>query len=159
MFTQPRTHYLVQGKADGKTALGSFDGALRDAGVGDLNLIKVSSIIPPESQRKEGKPRIPKGTLTPVAYAYRTSSKPGQRIAAAIAIAYSSRYGMCSLIMEVSTEDMSLKSTIDLVSKMAVHGMRERDESVDKVETIGAECIVPGKTFSTVFAGVVLYNS
>jgi arginine decarboxylase len=37
------------GRGTGRTRLAAFDAALRDAGVGDFNLIRLSSVIPPHS--------------------------------------------------------------------------------------------------------------
>ncbi|MFO0703922.1 MAG: pyruvoyl-dependent arginine decarboxylase [Patescibacteria group bacterium] len=41
--------YLKSGKGLGKTRIGAFDAALKDAGVYNYNLIRLSSIIPPGS--------------------------------------------------------------------------------------------------------------
>lgn len=49
-------HYtLVGGSGEGATRLNAFDAALLDAGVGNTNLIKLSSILPPglEYRRRE----------------------------------------------------------------------------------------------------------
>ena len=48
----PSYYTIVSGKGFGKYALTSFDNALLDAGVGDYNLIKVSSILPARCQYK-----------------------------------------------------------------------------------------------------------
>ena len=37
---------ITSGKAEGPSKLNAFDNALLDAGIGDVNLIKVSSILP-----------------------------------------------------------------------------------------------------------------
>ncbi len=81
-----RRLYLVAGKAEGATPLNAFDNALLDAGIGDVNLIKVSSIVPPGSEVTLTKPDLPRGALVPCVYIERTSEKPGQRIAAALAV-------------------------------------------------------------------------
>lgn len=41
---------ISHGTGEGPTPLAAFDAALREAGVGDYNLIVLSSVIPPESQ-------------------------------------------------------------------------------------------------------------
>ena len=81
-----RKLYLVAGKAEGGTPLNAFDNALLDAGIGDVNLIKVSSIIPPGAEVVMEKPNLPKGALVPCVYAERTSDKPGEKIAVALAV-------------------------------------------------------------------------
>jgi pyruvoyl-dependent arginine decarboxylase len=61
-----RKLYLVAGKAEGGTPLNAFDNALLDAGIGDVNLIKVSSIIPPGAEVVMEKPNLPKGCVSAV---------------------------------------------------------------------------------------------
>jgi arginine decarboxylase len=81
-----RKLYLVAGKAEGGTPLNAFDNALLDAGIGDVNLIKVSSIVPPGAEVVMEKPNLPKGALVPCVYAELTSDKPGEKIAVALAV-------------------------------------------------------------------------
>lgn len=52
--------YLCTGLGSGPTKLSAFDSALNDAGVANYNLIKLSSVIPPNSKIKEVK-----GSLSP----------------------------------------------------------------------------------------------
>lgn len=61
--------FLVAGTGvSNVSALNAFDFALIDAGVGDANIIRLSSILPPNFTQIE--PRKPKpGALLPVAYA------------------------------------------------------------------------------------------
>jgi arginine decarboxylase len=46
----PSKFDLVVGSGEGATPLNSFDAALLDAGIGNLNLVRVSSILPPGAQ-------------------------------------------------------------------------------------------------------------
>ncbi len=41
---------VTYGKGIGKTELSAFDAALWDAGIGDYNLVTLSSVIPPDSR-------------------------------------------------------------------------------------------------------------
>ena len=41
---------ITSGKSEGPSKLNAFDNSLLDAGIGDVNLIKVSSIIPADSE-------------------------------------------------------------------------------------------------------------
>ena len=41
--------YITTGQGQGQTEISAFDAALRDAGIANFNLIKLSSIIPPNS--------------------------------------------------------------------------------------------------------------
>ena len=70
------------GHAEGGTTLNAFDNALLAAGIGNINLIKVSSILPPEVPVIE-LPKIKPGAIVPTAYAAMTSETPGETVAAA----------------------------------------------------------------------------
>lgn len=88
MLPTPTTYSLVSAAVEGLTPLTAFDRALLSAGIGNLNLLKVSSILPPGAVFVE-RLSIPPGSLLPVAYAALTSAVPGELIAAAVAIGHS----------------------------------------------------------------------
>ncbi|MFY9140965.1 MAG: arginine decarboxylase, pyruvoyl-dependent [Thermacetogeniaceae bacterium] len=88
MFPVPNKFKLVVGHGEGRTPLNAFDAALIDAGIGNLNLVRVSSILPPDAQYTPDL-WIPPGTPTFTAYGYLTSTTPGQLIAAAIGVGIS----------------------------------------------------------------------
>src|SRR6185295_17996686 len=74
------------GHAEGGSPLNAFDNALLAAGIGNINLLKVSSILPPDVPVVD-LPKILPGALVPTAYAAITSEKPGQTVAAAVGYA------------------------------------------------------------------------
>src|SRR3977135_996179 len=69
--------------AEGSTPLNAFDNALLAAGIGNVNLIKVSSILPPGIELV-ALPRIKPGALVPTAYAAIPSGVPGVVVGAAV---------------------------------------------------------------------------
>lgn len=77
---------LVSGAAEGATELGAFDGALLAAGIGDLNLVRVTSIVPAHVEYRSEVPRLPKGAFVLVVYGARTSSVAGETVAAAVGV-------------------------------------------------------------------------
>jgi len=87
MLPTPKKVKLVAAGAEGPTPLNAFDNALLRAGIGNLNLIRVSSILPPGCLHEEDFP-VPPGSLTPTAYGYLLSSQPGQEISAAIGVGF-----------------------------------------------------------------------
>lgn len=91
----PRKFTLVAGKGEGRTPLNAFDRALLAAGIGNLNLLRVSSILPPHAEPVE-RLDVQPGSLLPTAYGTISSSEPGDLIAAAIGvgIATSDSYGV-----------------------------------------------------------------
>jgi len=88
VFPVPSKFKLVVGRGEGRTPLNAFDAALIDAGIGNLNLVRVSSILPPDAQFTPDL-WIPPGTPTFTAYGYLTSTTPGEMIAAAIGVGIS----------------------------------------------------------------------
>ena len=87
------------GHAEGSTTLNAFDNALLAAGIGNINLLKVSSILPPEVPVIE-LPKIKPGALVPTAYAAMTSERPGDVIAAAVGYAVPDDPAKNGVIME-----------------------------------------------------------
>jgi arginine decarboxylase len=81
---------LSSGQATGREELNAFDYALRDAGVADFNLIKVTSIVPPSARVRRlapaAVPVLGEGVMAPTIYTSATSSKPGVRLAAAVGV-------------------------------------------------------------------------
>ena len=87
------------GRAEGGTTLNAFDNALLAAGIGNINLIKVSSILPPEVPVID-LPKIKPGALIPTAYAAMTSETPGETVAAAVGYAVPDDPAKNGVIME-----------------------------------------------------------
>ncbi len=99
MWQIPRAVTVVAGAGEGTTEINAFDRALLDAGIANLNFLRVTSILP-AGARIVPMRRVPEGTLMPAVYARITSHVPGERIAAAVGVGFSEdRYGV---IMEYS---------------------------------------------------------
>lgn len=149
----PRYYFFAKGSSEGNTPLNAFDGALIDAGVGNFNLVKVSSIIPPNCQEGKGI-IIPSGSLVPTAYASIISDIPGEIISAAVAIALPKDKDVPGLIMEYSARGH--KEEIEsIVKNMAKEGMAKRNTQVDKIISDSVESKV--KHIGAAFAAVVLW--
>ncbi|MCL4318386.1 MAG: arginine decarboxylase, pyruvoyl-dependent [Firmicutes bacterium] len=100
MLETPKKYTLLAGSAEGPSRLNAFDNALLAAGIGNVNLIRVSSILPPGAILAEKLEIIP-GQLMPTAYGTITSDFQGETISAAVAvgIGQDDEYGV---IMEFS---------------------------------------------------------
>jgi len=88
MLETPTCYALAVGAAEGETELNAFDHALLEAGIGNVNLVKVSSILPPKAAFCEVL-ALPPGALVPTAYAAITGATPGERLAAAVGVGLS----------------------------------------------------------------------
>jgi arginine decarboxylase len=150
----PNVYFLCAGSSEGKSALTSFDGALLTAGVGNVNLIRVSSILPPACREMDPF-AIPKGSLVPIAYATKTSSRPGEIISSAIAIAIPEDNSLAGVIMEHS-DSASLSITETKAKQMVEEAMEIRNIKNFIVKSKGSEIIV--NNIATTFAGTVLWR-
>jgi arginine decarboxylase len=151
-FSVPRRYFLVSGCNQAPTELNAFDGALRQAGVGDVNLLKVSSIIPPACRRIDPI-ALPKGALIPIAYAAIDSHKPGEIIAAAIAVGIPEEIDQVGVIMEYSAIGRQFEVE-KIASGMASTALKMRGLSIKSIECRAVEIKV--KDVAAAFAGVAL---
>lgn len=145
---------MVAGQGEGKTELTAFDAALIDAGVSHYNLVKLSSIMPPDAQPSRDLQRdVPPGSLLPIAYGFITSSKPGQVISAAVAVGVTGNtYGM---IMEYKAA-APREEVEEKVMGMAREALARRGLPCKEVLLSSAEHRV--KDIGCAFAGVALWR-
>lgn len=146
---------LVSGVGAGEFAISSFDSALLDAGIGDYNLVRVSSILPPNSQQSQKISSSP-GSILFTAYASLTT-KDVTKIASAIAIAIPENPTECGVIMEYS--DNTEKTTaIKIVERLAGDAMNRRRIPCKRIVSAGVDTVADGTMFFTTFAGIGLFN-
>jgi arginine decarboxylase len=128
---------VTAGTAEGGTALNAFDNALLAAGIGNVNLIKVSSIVPPEVDIVD-LPRIKPGALVPTAYAAMTSTTPGQIIAAAVGYALPVDRTKAGVIMEF--HDVTDRGTAEAAIRgMLAEAFRARGESIREEKVVAVD--------------------
>ncbi|MDO5835991.1 MAG: arginine decarboxylase, pyruvoyl-dependent [Methanobacterium sp.] len=83
---------ITSGKSEGPTRLNAFDNALLDAGIGDVNLIPVSSILPRNTEIIE-LPSLEEGKMVNCVLSCAHSNHPGDLITAVVAVATSDEFG------------------------------------------------------------------
>ena len=156
MIKTPTRFFLVKGSSEGFSLLNAFDGALLASGVGDTNLVRMSSILPPGCEELNPPPvPMPQGALVPVAYASLYSDVPGEVISSAVAIGIPKDTTRAGLIMEYSAraeEDI----VVEQVRKMVKKGMEMRKREIKEIMAISATYKVI--TIGASFAGVVLWD-
>jgi arginine decarboxylase len=139
VWTTPKRFALVSAGAEGPFELVALDNALRKAGVGELNLIPVSSILPQGCVLSE-LPTITPGTLTPVVISKICSSTPGQKIAAALGVAMNENsHGMISEYHDIGVSERTAGKTAEAMVK---YMMEERGLEPTKVTSVSAGHIV-----------------
>jgi arginine decarboxylase len=155
IFKMPTHYFLATGAADGFTPLNAFDGALLQAGIGNTNIVKMSSIVPPNCTLVDPI-GLPAGALVPAAYAAITSDVPGETIAAGVAIALPEDENQNGLIMEYSAKG-ERGQIEEIVRNMAVEGMMLREWEIKDIQSIAIEYTVD--KIGAALAAVVLWDS
>ncbi len=153
MVSTPNVFCLVKGAGEGRTLLNAFDQALLNAGVGDTNLVRMSSIVPPGAKQRKSI-TLPKGGLVPVAYAHIDSEKPGEIISAAIAVALPEDPDLSGVIMEYEAV-APLTEVEKVVRQMAQDAFEYRNRKLGALFSAGVQHTV--KERGAVFAGAVLW--
>lgn len=153
MVKTPDIFCLVRGAAEGRMPLNAFDNALLNAGVGDTNLVRMSSIVPPSCEEVD-KVSLPGGSLVPIAYASFDSRNPGEIISAAIAVGIPKDPSLPGVIME-HEDALPLHEVEPKVRQMVIDAFEYRNRALKEVKSIGIEHIV--ENCGAVFAGAVLW--
>jgi len=149
----PTRFFMTCGAADATTELNAFDAALLKAGVGDTNLVRLSSILPPAAQQIEPC-ELPKGSFVPVAYGERVSYESGALISAAIAVGIPEDPAAAGLIMECSLIGEP-DPCEEAVRRMVQEGMEVvRGSRIREIRSISVSHTV--QRVGAVFAAVVL---
>lgn len=150
-----KKYCLVKGIGTGEYAISSFDSALLSAGVGNYNLVRISSILPPSCQRNQ----TISSTLGSVLFtAYATlTTKDVTKIASAVAVAIPKEPTEYGVIMEYS--DYTGKDVvIKIVEHLAEEAMYRRGISYKEIVSIGVEANADGTRFFTTFVGIGLFD-
>lgn len=86
----PKMAYLTKGVGKHKEKLTSFEMALRDAGIAAQNLVRVSSIFPPNCKmisRQKGESLLKPGQILFVVLSEQATCEPNRLIAASVGVA------------------------------------------------------------------------
>ncbi|MCD6164114.1 MAG: arginine decarboxylase, pyruvoyl-dependent [Candidatus Odinarchaeota archaeon] len=127
MLGKPKKAIINAVSSEGETPLNAFDNCLLKLGIGDVSLVKLTSILPEDIEFIDKTPQLCPGSNVPAIYTYITSEKTGQKIAAAI-VAAKTKNGPV-LVAEYSNTDISAseakKEAIKRVVEMAKNRKRE----------------------------------
>lgn len=147
------SYKIGHGIGRGAERLVAFDNALLNGGVGNYNLVRLSSILPCEAKLKE-RIELPLGSLLPIAYAHYSSNVAGKVISAAVAIGFpEAPEGKCAVIMEYEgecTADYALRR----VQGMVEDAFRARGWNLSHMKSDAIEAAPDGSESVSVFAYV-----
>jgi len=138
MLWKPVTKVAAtSGSAEGSTPLNAFDNALLAAGIGNINLVKISSIIPPAVDVVH-LPPIKPGAIVPTAYAAVTSEVPGEVVTAAVGWALPENRSRPGVIMEF--HDKATRDEAErIVIRMLEEALRVRGEGCREMKVVASE--------------------
>ena len=141
-------YIITKGSGNSDFDLNAFDNALLASGIAEYNLVKVSSILPPDCRRVSSVD-LPKGAFLHTAYSRCIENRPGITISAAIAIAIPNDRTLAGVIMEASG-NYGIDTADEVVCAMAKIAMKARgisefeiqQESVSMRTKVGFNCVV-----------------
>ena len=143
---------IVSGKDEGPTKLNAFDNALTDAGIGDVNLIKVSSMLAGNAEI-EKLPKLKAGAMVNCVLSEITSDNPGDQITAVIAVAIGEKLGC---VVETTGINKDLNELADEAKMMVEYMMGKR--GVEIKDLIVESSTTTVENTASVVASVIYLN-
>lgn len=143
---------IVSGKDEGPTKLNAFDNALTDAGIGDVNLIKVSSMLAGNTKVQK-LPKLKAGAMVNCVLSTITSNNPGDEISAVVAVAIGEKLGC---VIETTGINKDKDELIDEAKMMVKYMMDKR--GVEIKELIIEQSTTTVENIASVVASVVYLN-
>lgn len=140
---------IVSGKDEGPTKLNAFDNALTAAGIGDVNLIKVSSMLAGKTEIMQ-LPHLKPGSMVNCVLSEITSDTPGDEITAVVALAIGDELGC---VVETTGINKNPNDLIDEAKFMVIYMMEKRE--VEIKELIVEKATTTVKEIASVVASVV----
>jgi arginine decarboxylase len=114
--------FFTNGVGKHKTRLQSFESALRDAGIERFNLVRVSSILPPqcrEVSRGRGLDKLHSGQIVHVVLAEESTNEPSRLVGAGVGLAVPAEGNQYGYIAEHHGFGMTQRRLSDFVEDMA----------------------------------------
>ncbi len=144
---------IVSGTDEGPTKLNAFDNALSDAGIGDVNLIKVSSMLAGNAEIYK-LPKLKAGAMVNCVLSEITSDNPGDRITAVVALAIGEELGC---VVETTGINKNTDEIIDKAKGMVEYMMNKRN--VEIKELIVEQSTATVENIASAIASVVYLNA
>lgn len=143
---------IVSGKAEGPSKLNSFDNALLEAGIGNVNLIKVSSMLEKDTEI-DLLPQLKPGSMVNCVLATISSNNKGDIISSAVTMAIGDNLGC---VVENSKINESPENVKKEAENMVRYMMDKRNESINDLMIEEVNHVV--EEIGTVVASVVYLN-
>lgn len=144
---------IVSGKDEGPTKLNAFDNALSNAGIGDVNLIKVSSMLAGNTETCE-LPKLKPGAMVNCVLSEITSDNPGDEISAVVAVAIGHELGC---VVETTGVNKKIDELISKAESMVKYMMEKRNVEINELKVEYSTTTV--ENIASVISSVVYLNN
>lgn len=130
--------------------LPSFDKALIEAGVGNYNLVRLSSILPARCECVD-EIDLPEGSLLPTAYSTISSNKKGDVLVSTIGVGIPADPDHVGVIMEYSVIGQNHDEALNVLRGMIREAFDVRGWELGHIESMYSEAVVlkDGETKTT----------
>lgn len=152
-----KNYCISQGVGKSVNHLPSFDRALLDAGVGNYNLVRLSSILPASCVRmpvEELPNNLKEGSLLPTAYSTISSDIIGETLVSTIGVGLPAEVTNVGVIMEYSVkgENVTAEDALAVLESMIKEAFEVRGWELDNIITTYAMATVGTLAEYTTFA-------
>lgn len=149
-----KEYCISRGVGKSKNGLPSFDRALLDAGVGNYNLVRLSSILPANCKRisvSDITTHIEEGSLLPTAYSTISSDVIGDTIVSTIGVGIPKDKNHVGVIMEYSAKNVSRTEAVETLLSMIQEGFEVRGWELEDIiyESVDAVVEEPDTKYTT----------
>jgi arginine decarboxylase len=149
-----KNYCISRGVGESNEGLPSFDKALLEAGVGNYNLVRLSSILPASCVRlpvEELPNNLKEGSLLPTAYSTISSDVEGDVIVSTIGVGLPADINNVGVIMEYSTKNVTEEEALKTLESMIREAFDVRGWKLDNIVSTSISAKV-GKSKCTTFA-------
>jgi len=145
---------ISKGIGVSRKGLPSFDKALLNAGVGNYNLVRLSSILPAKHEWvsvEELPSQYPEGSLLPTAYSTITSDILGDTIVSTIGVGIPKDPSKVGVIMEYSDKNISEEQARETLHEMIREAFEVRGWELDNIisDVISTKVDYEGTKYTT----------
>lgn len=121
--------------------LPSFDKALLEAGVGNYNLVRLSSILPAGCKRVDDID-LPEGSLLPTAYSTISCDKKNIALVSTIGVGIPADKSHVGVIMEYSALEKTPNEALKILKEMIYEAFEIRGWKLDHIESVYSFAVV-----------------
>jgi arginine decarboxylase len=150
-----KNYLICAGNGKGQSELTSFDDALKNSGIANYNIVKVSSILPKNAMKRE-KVEIEEGNVLYTAFSAISSNKKGDVISAAIAAGIPDDNSKTGVIMEYS-RNCNKAEAEQKVKEMVREAMANRGYEIKEILLASKEVLCDGNGYVTAIAAIAMW--